>query len=252
MFEEVGPRSCLPNSLRARLQVIGDAQAAGKSAAEVDAIVQDMEQMQMKELAAETDLSNDEKDAVRLLRDFDASIETGFQIAANHGPLCAEPVVGMAYILESVKVNRVEGDEESGGSSYSRQEPFVTDPLISVRSRLPQVTGSLITAVRDACRNGLLDWSPRLMLAMYTCDIQASSGCKHMRVFRSVCMLTQLRSRRAGQSVRRGRSETRQDHRGGNEGGHLVLPDHGQAARCRILWLCGWSVPPALSIREQI
>jgi len=36
------------------------------------------------------------------------------------------------------------------------------------------VTGSLISSVRDACRNGLLDWSPRLMLAMYTCDIQAS------------------------------------------------------------------------------
>jgi hypothetical protein len=37
------------------------------------------------------------------------------------------------------------------------------------------VTGSVITTVRDACRNGLLDWSPRLMLAMYACDIQASS-----------------------------------------------------------------------------
>ena len=42
---------------------------------------------------------------------------------------------------------------------------------------MAQVTGSFITAVRDACRNGLLDWSPRLMLAMYECDIQASSEC---------------------------------------------------------------------------
>jgi len=40
---------------------------------------------------------------------------------------------------------------------------------------MAQVTGSVITGVRDACRNGLLDWSPRLMLAMYSCDIQASS-----------------------------------------------------------------------------
>lgn len=40
---------------------------------------------------------------------------------------------------------------------------------------MAQVTGSLISAVKDACRNGLLDWSPRLMLAMYSCDIQASS-----------------------------------------------------------------------------
>jgi ribosome assembly protein 1 len=32
-----------------------------------------------------------------------------------------------------------------------------------------------MTAVKDACRNGLLDWSPRLLMAMYSCDIQASS-----------------------------------------------------------------------------
>ena len=43
-------------------------------------------------------------------------------------------------------------------------------------NRMAHLTGSFISAVRDACRNGLLDWSPRLMLAMYTCDIQASSG----------------------------------------------------------------------------
>ena len=36
------------------------------------------------------------------------------------------------------------------------------------------MTGSLISSVRDACRNGLLDWSPRLMLAMYFCEIQAA------------------------------------------------------------------------------
>jgi len=40
---------------------------------------------------------------------------------------------------------------------------------------MSQVTGSVISSVKDACRNGLLDWSPRLMLAMYSCEIQASS-----------------------------------------------------------------------------
>lgn len=37
------------------------------------------------------------------------------------------------------------------------------------------VVGALISAVRDTCRAGMLDWSPRIKLAMYTCDIQASS-----------------------------------------------------------------------------
>ena len=40
---------------------------------------------------------------------------------------------------------------------------------------IAQVIGSLISGVQEACRAGLLDWSPRLMRAMYSCDIQASS-----------------------------------------------------------------------------
>lgn len=32
----------------------------------------------------------------------------------------------------------------------------------------------MISAGQDAFRNGLLDWSPRLQLAMYSCDIQAT------------------------------------------------------------------------------
>lgn len=48
---------------------------------------------------------------------------------------------------------------------------------------MSQVTGSLISAVKDACRSGLLDWSPRLMLAMYSCEIQASSGLRALSLY---------------------------------------------------------------------
>lgn len=47
--------------------------------------------------------------------------------------------------------------------------------FFQVRTRMPQVTGSLISLVKDLCHEGLLDWSPRIMLAMYSCEIQASS-----------------------------------------------------------------------------
>ncbi|KAJ2934588.1 hypothetical protein H1R20_g2507, partial [Candolleomyces eurysporus] len=97
--------------------------------------------------------ATDESD--RAIRDFDNHIETGFQLATFQGPLCAEPVEGLAYFVEQVEVDR-EGLERE-----------------VEQNRTAQVTGSIITSVRDACRNGLLDWSPRLMLAMYTCDIQA-------------------------------------------------------------------------------
>ncbi|KAG2145893.1 P-loop containing nucleoside triphosphate hydrolase protein [Suillus clintonianus] len=89
--------------------------------------------------------------------DFTGYVETGFQLATFQGPLCAEPVEGMAYFVESIDVDADGVQKEI------------------VQNRLSQVTGSVISAVRDACRNGLLDWSPRLMLAMYSCDIQAST-----------------------------------------------------------------------------
>ncbi|KIO06015.1 hypothetical protein M404DRAFT_15153 [Pisolithus tinctorius Marx 270] len=89
--------------------------------------------------------------------DFSGHIETGFQLATFQGPLCAEPMDGLAYFVENVEVD-----------SQAVQKEIV-------QNRLTQVTGSVISAVRDACRNGLLDWSPRLKLAMYSCDIQAST-----------------------------------------------------------------------------
>ncbi|KAL4080963.1 P-loop containing nucleoside triphosphate hydrolase protein [Scleroderma citrinum] len=89
--------------------------------------------------------------------DFCGHIETGFQLATFQGPLCAEPMEGLAFFVESVDV-----DAESVQMEIAQ-------------NRLTQVTGSVISAVRDACRSGLLDWSPRLKLAMYSCDIQASA-----------------------------------------------------------------------------
>jgi ribosome assembly protein 1 len=37
--------------------------------------------------------------------DFTGHVETGFQLAMFQGPLCAEPVEGMAYFVESIDVD---------------------------------------------------------------------------------------------------------------------------------------------------
>jgi len=44
--------------------------------------------------------------------------------------------------------------------------------LSEIRSKL---SGQIITTMRDACNKGFLEWSSRLMLAMYSCDIQATT-----------------------------------------------------------------------------
>lgn len=43
-----------------------------------------------------------------------------------------------------------------------------------MRQRWSSARGQIISAGQDAFRNGLLDWSPRLQLTMYSCDIQAT------------------------------------------------------------------------------
>ncbi|KAH9942913.1 P-loop containing nucleoside triphosphate hydrolase protein [Amylocystis lapponica] len=103
----------------------------------------------------ERNKAEDSKDA--LMRDFENHLEAGFQLATLQGPLCAEPVEGLAYFVESVEL-------DNEGIEVERQH-----------NRMPQIAGAFISSVRDACRNALLDWSPRLMLAMYSCDIQASA-----------------------------------------------------------------------------
>jgi len=108
-----------------------------------------------------------------MVQEFESTLETGFQVATFQGPLCAEPVQGMAYFVEKLEVNEQAAHEEDG--EQYRVELAARLTRFSAHSKLASAKGSLISTVRDACRKGLLDWSPRLMLAMYSCDIQASS-----------------------------------------------------------------------------
>jgi ribosome assembly protein 1 len=90
-------------------------------------------------------------------RDFSDKISYAFQLATAQGPLCNEPVQGIAVFLEEVLVN-ASTDEES-----------------SARDKLGRLTGEVIKTVQNSIKQGFLDWSPRLLLAMYSCEIQASS-----------------------------------------------------------------------------
>jgi ribosome assembly protein 1 len=95
----------------------------------------------------------------RGMSEVEEAIDTGFQLATLQGPMCAEPMQGMAFFVESVEMPKNEKEE---GASFSQVN-------------ISQLTSALIASTRESCRNGLLDWSPRLMLAMYSCDIQAST-----------------------------------------------------------------------------
>lgn len=90
-------------------------------------------------------------------KDFSDKISYAFQLATAQGPLCSEPCEGVAVFLEEVKLS-TKGEDKS-----------------SSRDMLGRLTGEVIKTIRDSIRQGFLDWSPRLLLAMYSCEIQASS-----------------------------------------------------------------------------
>jgi ribosome assembly protein 1 len=96
-------------------------------------------------------------DDLHQARSFSDKISYAFQLATAQGPLCNEPVQGIAVFLEEVII-----------------APSVDDESLT-RDNLGRLTGEVIKTVQQAIKQGFLDWSPRLLLAMYSCEIQASS-----------------------------------------------------------------------------
>lgn len=111
--------------------------------------------------------------------EFETYIEAGFQMATFQGPLCAEPMEGVAYFLESIEFDARQLDDENSERLFVsiKVEQCLTVYLFVGTSKMAQVGGSMITASKEACKLGFLDWSPRLKMAIYSCDIQASSSC---------------------------------------------------------------------------
>ncbi|CAG8470536.1 6222_t:CDS:10 [Acaulospora colombiana] len=58
----------------------------------------------LKTFENETSKEVSEKSLELTIRDFEEAIHTGFQLATKAGPLCAEPLMGVAYFLEDFKV----------------------------------------------------------------------------------------------------------------------------------------------------
>ncbi|KAH8178597.1 elongation factor tu GTP binding domain-containing protein [Sarocladium implicatum] len=83
-------------------------------------------------------------------------IQYAFQLASARGPLCNEPVQGVAVFVEEVSLSLSEDDT-------------------SARDKLGRLTGEVIKTFQSCMHSAMLDWSPRIMLAMYTVEIQAST-----------------------------------------------------------------------------
>ncbi|KXN70007.1 P-loop containing nucleoside triphosphate hydrolase protein [Conidiobolus coronatus NRRL 28638] len=81
-------------------------------------------------------------------REIEEGIRTGFQVITQQGPLCAEPVAGTCFIVEKI----VLGEKPISGTETPTQK------------------GKVLSG-----QQAFLSLSPRMLLATYSCDIQATA-----------------------------------------------------------------------------
>ncbi|XP_073977955.1 elongation factor-like GTPase 1 isoform X2 [Rhodnius prolixus] len=87
------------------------------------------------------------------LIEYDSSFINGFQLATLAGPLCEEPMMGVAYFIKD----------------------WTIDDVTTVSTAYGPLSGQIMSAVKDGCRRSFQAQPQRLMAAMYTCNIQANS-----------------------------------------------------------------------------
>ncbi|KAG7665459.1 RIA1 [[Candida] subhashii] len=83
--------------------------------------------------------------------EYDNNILNGIQLALNEGPIASEPLQGLIITLKRAIKNDIDEDTK------------IINP------------GRIIVQTRDLIHQRILAKSPRLFLAMYTCEIQASA-----------------------------------------------------------------------------
>ncbi|KAJ4965509.1 hypothetical protein NE237_017358 [Protea cynaroides] len=87
-----------------------------------------------------------------------SSVVSGFQFATAAGPLCDEPMWGLAFLVEANII--------PSGALSDESEPLTQQP-----DQYGVFAGQVMTAVKDACRTAVLNKKPRLVEAMYFCEL---------------------------------------------------------------------------------
>uniref|UniRef100_A0A1X7SI78 Elongation factor-like GTPase 1 domain-containing protein n=1 Tax=Amphimedon queenslandica TaxID=400682 RepID=A0A1X7SI78_AMPQE len=88
-----------------------------------------------------------------VLRNYDNSIISGFQLASLSGPLCEEPLRGVCF--EVLEWTEPTSEDES-------EQDTLRGPM----------SGQLISVVKECCRQAMLAQPTRLVAPMYSCIIQ--------------------------------------------------------------------------------
>lgn len=86
-----------------------------------------------------------------VVKDYLSSFINGFQLATQAGPLCEEPLTGVAFVVSRLSID-----------TSSVADSGAYGPL----------SGQIVSAVKEGCRRAFQTRPQRLVAAMYSCDIQ--------------------------------------------------------------------------------
>lgn len=115
------------------------------------------------------------------LAGLDGSIVMGFQTAVACGPLCAEPVRGVGFIVENFAIDTANAGEND---------------------TLGPMSGQVISAVSDACKAAMEACPMRLVEPLYLCEIQVESEM----LGKMYAVLRRRRSKVLSEDIREGTS----------------------------------------------
>ncbi|XP_030447961.1 uncharacterized protein LOC115670748 [Syzygium oleosum] len=90
-------------------------------------------------------------------KSLESGIVSGFQLATSSGPLCDEPMWGLAFVVEAYLSPLAGKSDEPENNQQPEQHAIFT--------------GQVMAAVKDACRAAVLRNKPRLVEAKYFCEL---------------------------------------------------------------------------------
>ncbi|XP_020273309.1 elongation factor-like GTPase 1 isoform X1 [Asparagus officinalis] len=104
-----------------------------------------------------------------------SSIVSGFQLATAAGPLCDEPLWGLAFV-SGFQLATAAGplcDEPLWGLAFLIEPYLFSDNSESLNhaGQHASLSGQVMTAVKEACKSAVLQNKPRLVEAMYFCEL---------------------------------------------------------------------------------
>lgn len=104
-------------------------------------------------------------------RDFNSSLVNGFQLTSGAGPLCEEPMQGVCFaVLEWSLQSEGEDLNARGFGPFSGESKDLYARLYFLIILLT-LTGQVLTAAKEVCRQAFQNQPQRLVTPMYSCNI---------------------------------------------------------------------------------